>query len=130
MWEFLYQMFKNPIFWLAWGLIGFLIVNRLVIGRDKRREFNEIIEPIRTILTREINNPSPYTTGLNKIDIFNLRKALPFWKRRRFDNAIKKYEQSKSDNNIERNEYGEVSFKNTEIVIHAANKLLKFAKKR
>ena len=123
-------MLHNPILGLAFGLIGFLIGNRFALDRDKRREFNKIIEPIRTILLEEKIGRGFFAFAIKDIDILKLREVLPFWKRRRFDIAVEKYKKSKSGENIEWNSTGGVGFKNTEIIVHAINNLLKFIKKK
>ena len=131
MWNFFQQTLLNPALGLIWGLIGFLIGNKLALGRDKRREFNKIIEPIRTnLLEEKISGGHLMVFVFTNIDILKIREKLPFWKRRRFDIAIKKYKESKNNENIESNSMGGASFKNTEIVIHAINKLLKFIKEK
>lgn len=129
MWEFLYQITKNPIFGFICGLIGFFIGNRLALGRDKRKEFNKIIEPIRTILLTEKINLG-YAPGIKDIDILKLREELAFWKRSRFDIAVKEYKRSKSNENMEKDDMGGFSFKNTEMLIHTINNLLTFTKRK
>jgi hypothetical protein len=52
---------------LVTGLIGLLIGNRMAIGRDRRKEFNSFIEPIRILLLRERERPTPYSTIPDKI---------------------------------------------------------------
>lgn len=42
-------------------LLGLLLGNRLAIGRDRRKEFNEAVAPMRTWLLRAKDNESPYT---------------------------------------------------------------------
>jgi len=111
-------------------LIGYLIGNRLKIGRDKRKEWNELIDPIRVNLFKEREHPSPYFTGLNEINIFTIREILPFWKRRCFDIAIENYRKSKTDENIVKDSLGQVSFKDTKIISHNINILLKYTKKK
>jgi len=47
MWDFFQQIIKHPFFGFVWGLVGFLIGNRFALNRDKRKEFNNLIEPLR-----------------------------------------------------------------------------------
>lgn len=45
-------------FSLISALVGYLVGNRLAIGRDKRREFNDLINPIRRELLGVRNHPT------------------------------------------------------------------------
>ena len=91
---------------LLCALIGFFIGNRLAIGRDKRREFNSLIDPIRHNLLRMKTFPESNLKGTWEIDIMMIRERLPFWKRKAFDRAIKNYKKSKSEKNMARDSLG------------------------
>ncbi len=66
-------------------LIGLVGGNRLAIGRDRRKEFNTAIEPIRGMLIKERARPSPMSPSPDSTDIelissmFGRRKAKRFY---------------------------------------------------
>jgi hypothetical protein len=113
---------------LLTGLIGLLVGNRLAIGRDRRNEFNSLAEPIRKLLLREKERLNPYSPIPDKIDLLLLRERLPFWKRKRFDQALFNYQKSKNEKNIIRDRYGSVSYKDQFLVVHSIDTLLKIKK--
>jgi hypothetical protein len=115
---------------LVTGLIGLLVGNRMAIGRDKRKEFNAIAEPIRIILLQEREKLSSCSAIPNKVDLVLFRERLPFWKRGAFDRALQNYQKSKSEENLVRDQYGSVFYKNRPLVIHNIDSLLKITKIR
>ena len=123
-------MMRNILLNFVCALIGFLFGNWLSIERDKRREFNDLINPIRGGLLVIRSNPSASLTGDWRITCLLIRERLHPWKRKAFDRAIENYIKSKSeDNRIPDGMFG-FSYKNTKIIVHAANDLLKFLKPR
>ncbi len=62
----------------------------------------------------------------------NYRDKLPFRKRKGFDKAVENYKKSKSSENIIINVdgMGGWSYKDTELIVHAVNELLRFLKPR
>lgn len=53
-------------------LLGLLLGNWLAVGRDKRKEFNDAVAPIRSWLLMEKDELSPYnkSPSRNEIDLF------------------------------------------------------------
>ena len=101
-------------------LIGYFIGNRLVIDRDRRREFNALVGPVRIFLLKQM-----FPTD---IDFTLIREKLPRWKRRGFDLAVERYKKSKGPDNQKENNFGEVLYDDTSLIIHTTNDLLKFLK--
>lgn len=54
MWDFINEIIKNPFFGVATGLFGYIVGNRLSLGRDKRKEFNAAASVFREAFTGEI----------------------------------------------------------------------------
>ncbi len=121
---------ENIAFTLLGALIGYLVSNWLAIGRDKRREFNDLINPIRRELLGINSNPCSNLTGSYGITLSLICEKLPFWKRKSFNNAVENYKKSKSSENINLNVdgMGGWSYKDTEWIVHAVNDLLKYLK--
>jgi len=116
---------------LATGLIGLLVGNRLAIGRDKRKQFNAMAKHITIVLLNARESPFPSDEWPNKTAIHFFREALPFWCRRRFDAALCKCNQARSDDNTTtEDEYGDILYKDTNLVAHCIDRLLKFTRKK
>ncbi len=111
-------------------LIGYFISNRLAIDRDRRREFNNLIEPIRLMLLSARNYPTSNLKGSIYITFALVREKLLFWKRKGFDRAVENYKKSKSDENRDPDGIGGFSYKDTARIVHAVNDLLGFLKPR
>lgn len=125
------------LFGLATAFIGYLIGNWLAVGRDKRREFNELIADIRHDLIGIRNYPSSELRGTWMITFTLICERLPVWKRKGFDMAIETYRHSKSTYYRNRKPDGcggfcdgEGSAEDRMAIIRAVNGLLKYLKPR
>jgi hypothetical protein len=121
---------NSILFGLAVALIGYLIVNRLKIERDRIREFNELIRPIRISLMFIKEHPYARLPNGWAITLRLIREKLPFWKRRGFDRACISYDKSHGPDNYESDDMGGFTYKNTSIISHSANDLLKYLKEK
>ncbi|MCX5804169.1 MAG: hypothetical protein NTU69_11680 [Proteobacteria bacterium] len=128
MWDFFQQIITHPFFGPILGLIGFLIGNRFALDRDKRKEFNNLIEPLRHDLIGIKNHPNSKIQGGWMITVALIREKLPIRKRKGFDKAVENYNKSKSDENIERDNMGGFTYKDTTRIVDAANELLRYLK--
>ena len=119
-------------FSLISALVRYLVGNRLAIDRDKRREFNDLINPIRRELLGVKNYPASNLTGTWGITLSLISEKLPFWKRKAFNHAIESYKNSKGTENINMNVDGAGgwSYKDTEWIVRAVNDLLKIFQPR
>jgi hypothetical protein len=123
-------LIENIAFTLVGALIGYLLSNRLAISRDKRREFNDLISPIRRELLGIRNNPRSNLTGAWMITFSLIREKLPRWKRRGFERAIENYKESKIYKNREPDGMGGFLDGDNSDIVHAVNDLLKYLKPR
>jgi len=124
------SIYATAIISLVTGLIGLLVGNWQAIGRDKRKEFNAIAERITIVLLKARERLSPRSEWPNKKDIHFFREALPFWRRRRFDAALRAYIQAHGDVKSAEDEYGDTSYANTSLIAQCIDRLMKLSKKR
>jgi len=109
--------------------VGLFVGNRLAIGRDKRKEFNEAAQPIRAWLLMEVEWPSPYSPRPNVVQIDAFLSYLSFWKRRGFREAYKRQDCARQDA-IERDSVGGVSYKDDNHIKEWLNALLRYTERR
>lgn len=64
------------------------------------------------------------------ITVALIREKLPIWKRKGFDKAVEHFNKSKSDENIERDNLGGFTYRNTARIVNAANDLLRYLKSK
>jgi hypothetical protein len=128
MWDFVQQIINHPLFGVVWGLVGFLIGNRFALNRDKRKEFNNLIEQLRHDLIGVINHPNARIKGSWMITVALIREKLSVWKRKGFDKAVENFNKSRGNENIERDNLGGFTYKDTARISDAANALLRYLK--
>ena len=78
MWELINQIIKHPIFSILCGLVGFLLGNRLAIGRDKRNDFNKAADVFRNAFneTLLLLNPQSFIDKQGEDTYSKLRKTI------------------------------------------------------
>lgn len=109
------------------ALVGYFVNNRLAIGRDRRCEWNKLIDDVRpgfileTKCTGNVRGPDDMT-------LLRIRERLFPWQRPGFDNAIKAYKQSKGESNRVSDGMGGFHIIDKAIIAHAAKDLLKYLK--
>lgn len=132
--DFFIGIVTSPAFPIVTLLIGFLLGHYLTIGRDRRKEFNELINPVRLKLWFIRDYPCSNTMPPINIDYRLIREKLPVWKRKGFDRAVKYYAQSKGAYKDKRKPDGMGSFidgasiEDGNAISHAAIGLLKYLK--
>ena len=110
-------------------LVGLLVGNRMAIGRDKRKEFNEAAQPIRAWVLTEMEGPTPYSRRPNTIEIDAFVSYLPFWKRSGFREAYKREDCARQDA-MEQDSCGGVSYKEDNHIKESLNILLRYTERR
>ena len=132
--DFFIGILTSPAFPIVTLLIGFLLGHYLTIGRDRRKEFNELIKSVRLMLWFIRDYPCSNAMQPSNIDYRLIREKLPFWKRKGFDRAVKSYEQSKGAYHDKRKPDGMggfidgASMEDGKAISHAAIGLLKYLK--
>ncbi|WP_219622640.1 hypothetical protein, partial [Vibrio parahaemolyticus] len=69
----------NLLIGIVCGLIGYLIGHRFALGRDLRKEHNDLVIPIREKLLKELDqlNSGTFGNSLSSDDLFSLVARLP-----------------------------------------------------
>ncbi|MBX7228460.1 MAG: hypothetical protein K1X48_02490 [Burkholderiaceae bacterium] len=108
--------------------LGVIFGHRLTLWRDKRKEFNEIAQPIRETLLKEREIRSPIASGIGAIDADRLEFAMPFWRRCGFRKAWESYQNSKKE--TYQDSVGQSFYKTPEnIALHIDN-VLRYTKRQ
>ena len=112
------------------AIIGYFVNNKLAISRDKRKEFNTLVDPWRRNLMFIKKHPNHYLTGNWEIIFSEIREYLPFWKRKGFDRAIEAYKESNKEYHRNRQSDGMGGFIDGDrsAISHTAYGLLKYLK--
>ena len=125
--DLLEEIIRTPYFSGAAFFTGLLIGNWLTIGRDKRREFNEVAIVIREFLISARKHPSPTNRMPTDVQLDAFLIRLPFWKRRGFSKAWTRYKRTRKDGEV-RDRIGGVDFKNRDELRECIDYLLRYAK--
>ncbi len=72
-------------------LLGLLLGNWLAIGRDKRKEFNDAVGPVRSWLLMQRDELSPYNKSPSRDEIDLFVHYLRPWQRSSFRLNLEKY---------------------------------------
>lgn len=108
--------------------LGLFLGHRLALWRDRRKEFNEIAEPLREVLLKERDSASPLAKGLGVIEADRLESLLPFWRRRTFRNDWKVYCESKKS--TYRDSIGQCFYKNNESIVAQIENILRYTRRK
>ncbi|WP_336938254.1 hypothetical protein [Vibrio cholerae] len=90
MFELIKELLDNPIFTGIFGvLIGALLGHRLALGRDKRKEYNEVVVPLKSAIQKEANNPRPFIIDSTLVNAVQFK--IPPSHYRKLTNEYQKY---------------------------------------
>ena len=104
----------HPIFLSSLSFLsGVLIGHWIALGRDKRREFNAIVEPIRRRLVIDLESPPGRMP--NAVELDRLDPYLWPWQRRRLRDAIERHTQCYRERQRV-DGYGDVSYRDPEAI--------------
>ena len=108
---------------------GLLLGHRLSLGREKRKEFNEAVEPVRAFFLAESESPSAYRKRPSQAEFDFLLQVMSPWRRRRFRSALDVFYSAKFSAEV-RNELGEVLYGDTKAIKDAAIRVLSCTERR
>lgn len=119
----------EPYLSLLTFFLGLFLGHRLTLGRDRRKEFNEIVQPIRDVLLKERESPTPYSVSPSKIDADRLESVLHCWQRRAFRNSWLAYGKSKQEG-VYQDSVGQCFYQTTESVVSSIDKVLRYTRRK
>ena len=117
-------------FTILGALLGNWLSHYFSGNRDRRKEFNEAAEVLNIKLIAERNNASPFAHSPTDIEFELFSQRLPFWKKEGFDRYVNKYTKTKTDNERQNSETGEISYHDKAPIVSAVTELLKFTKRK
>ena len=110
-------------------LVGIFIGNRVAIGRDKRKEFNDAVTPVRAQLISMRDNPTPYHSILSGAEIDFIQHYMLPLRRWRFGNAIKRHARQR-DEQMRQYADGQAFFEDGAAIARSAAEILGHLKLR
>jgi len=114
-------------------LTGLILGNWLAIGRDKRKEFNEIADDVHYSLIEQKNDIEKgraVKRGPEDKEIENLKRRMPFYKKKSFEKSLRNYLRATSNENWKRDGYGDTSYEDSQKVIDSINELIQFISRK
>lgn len=128
-WVKIRKMISELLFGLLGIFVGGFLGNRFALGRDKRKEFNEISDSLfkRLEQQREIIRKGAFPHDANELDwssFIDLARRVPFYKRRKLSKAVEHYIQAKQ--NCGHFENGRYILSKPEVMLKAISTLQKF----
>ncbi|MBF6022798.1 hypothetical protein [Lysobacter niastensis] len=111
-------------------LLGLILGHWLAIGRDKRKEFNDAVAPIRKWLLTEQDGPSPYNKRPSQHEIDLFMHYLWPWQRSAFRKHLGSYRQA-CEASMTQDGAGQVFYNsNSAVIRHELACLFKFVGRR
>ncbi|XWN38044.1 MAG: hypothetical protein ROO71_03740 [Balneola sp.] len=114
-------------------LAGLVIGNWLAIGRDKRKEFNEVADEVYLALIKEkecIGSKGIVINGPNENSLEILKRRVPFYKKESLKKALRKYKNSRSSSNWKHDSANQPFYKEPNVVISSIDNLIKHVKSK
>ena len=114
-------------------LLGLVLGNRLAIGRDKRKEYNEVADLIYSALAKEaksIKSNGAVAYGPDYSDLDDLSRRMPFYNKSKFNKALENYKLQRNEKNRKQDNYGQPFYVDPEKIIISINELIKFTNRK
>lgn len=123
------ELIVNIILFLA----GLIIGNWLAIGRDKRKEFNQIADKVCLALKKQkqrVEENSAVVTRPEENDLEKLKRRISIFKKKSFEESLNRYIDATSSKNWKQDEYGQPFYKDSQKVIQSIEDLLSYTKRK
>lgn len=112
------------LLWTSLGfLVGAIIGHYLALDRDRRKEFNEVADPLRLQLRRELTDIRANARWAEANAMSLIGDIVRPWKRARFRCAVADYEHARKEH-MEVDSYGQPHYTRTDHIEKAIEKLL------
>jgi hypothetical protein len=130
-WSDLFKLFNlHPALTGALGFLsGLLLGHWLSLGRDRRKEYNDIAQPIRDQLLRARDTTRPRIWGMSAADLDALSFYLGPIRRGRLMRSMAAYKTA-CDEQRRQNSYGELQWENPDPIVAAVDGVLSAIKRR
>lgn len=123
------EVFVNVILFIA----GLVFGNWLAIGRDKRKEFNDVADKVYLALKKQkerVKESDAVISGPDDDDLERLKRILSIFKKKRFVKCINRYRAVTSSDNWKRDQVGQAFYKDSEIVLQAIDELIQHTSRK
>lgn len=110
--------------------LGLILGHWLTLGRDKRKEFNEVSSPIRAWILSEMAAPSPQGGYPSVISMDTFESYLNPLARKRFRAACKAMIAARERQSFQSQASGDMLYKEAGEVGNAFSRMLPFTKRR
>lgn len=117
------ELLQSPALPLLTFLLGLVIGHWLAINRDQRKEYNELVTPLRKKVSAEAKSPSPMIVAISRDDAYAIRARFNVVRRVNFMKACDRYWKAKED--TKQDEFGQSFHPNQDAIREAAKQLLK-----
>lgn len=109
-------------------ILGALLSHRYSLARDKRKEFNAVIDPVRVELRRQLRNVSPMDAIPKGFDAIEDRL---FWFRQAgFRRAVDEYKQARQQQCVQDATGSITGYSRTDRIQNAIRTLLRYMGRR
>lgn len=109
--------------------LGLVLGHWLAIGRDKRKEFNDAVVPVRNWLLRAKDAPNPYAKWPSDEELDRFIHYLRSWQRAPFRKHLSRYRELHNTQQVQ-DSYGQASYRSTTEIRCELIKLFKYTGRR
>lgn len=116
------EYLRSPATPVLTFLIGLAVGHWLAIHRDKRKEYNELVTPLRKEILAETERPSPARVAISRHDADAIAARMNRFRHFQFMKACERYWEAKKDQY--QDDLGQPLHPNEQAIRQAAKKLI------